>query len=268
MNRVDYLHTLIEAVKLAAVDRFTYMGDPAINGFPCDTLAHPEYGQARAAAMEATAATECEAGDPWLFLGKERPIDFPAPAGVSPDEGTTHITAVDADGNAVALTQTNLGFSGVVNPGVGVMMNNAMGWSCPMPGTVNSIAPFARALNNMTPMVLHREGRTVLALGASGGRRIWPAVVQVVLNRADFGMSLQDAMELPRIHVESDDPTVDPRFGEDVLDGLRKRGHRVALPGEEWVLWPFAEPNGIARDGNEWKSGLTPMAKPTHAAGF
>lgn len=61
---------------------------------------------------------------------------------------------------------------------------------------------------------------------------------------------------------------MDPRFGEDVLDGLKHRGHRVALPPEEWVLWPFAEPNGIARDGNEWKSGLTPMAKPTHAAGF
>ena len=268
MNPVDFLHTLIEAVKLAAVDRFTYMGDSAINGFPSDILAHPEYGQARATLIESTAATEFEAGDPWPFLGTEHPEDFPVPAGVSPDEGTTHITTADADGNAVALTQTNLGFSGVVNPGVGVMMNNAMGWSCPMPGTVNSTGSFARALNNMTPVVLHRDGQVVLALGGSGGRRIWPAVVQVILNRVDFGMPLQDSMEYPRIHVESDDPVVDPRFGEDVLDGLKHRGHRVALPPEEWVLWPFAEPNGIVRDGNEWKSGLTPMAKPTHAAGF
>ena len=268
MNPVDLLHTLIEAVKLAAVDRFTYMGDPAINGFPTDTLAHPEYGQARAARVDPTAATECEAGDPWPFLGAERPEDFPAPAGVTPDKGTTHITTADADGNAVTLTQTNLGFSGVVNPGVGVMMNNAMGWSCPMPGTVNSIAPFARALNNMTPMVLHRDGQVALALGGSGGRRIWPAVVQVILNRVDFGMSLQDSMEHPRIHVESDDPVMDPRLGDDVLEGLKLRGHRVTFPAEEWVLWPSAEPNGIARDGTEWKSGLTPMAKPTHAAGY
>ena len=268
MNRGDFLHTLIEAVKLAAVDRFTYMGDPAINGFPCDALAHPEYGQARAALIDLTAATEFQAGDPWSFSDTARPQDFPAPAGISPDEGTTHITTADANGNAVALTQTNLGFSGVVNPGVGVMMNNAMGWSCPMPGTANSIAPFTRALNNMTPMVLHRDGQAVLALGASGGRRIWPAVVQMVLNRVDFKMSLQNAMEHPRIHVESDDPTIDPRFGKDILDTLKHCGHRVTLPPQEWVLWPFAEPNGITREGNEWKSGITPMAKPTHAAGY
>ena len=214
MNTVDFLHTLIEAVKLAAVDRFTFMGDPAIYGFPCDTLAHPDYGQSRASCIDPAVATEFDAGDPWPYSGVIRPDDFPAPAGIAPDDGTTHITTADANGNAVALTQTNLGFSGVVNPGVGVMMNNGMGWSCPVPGTVNSIAPHARALNNMTPVILHRDGLVVLALGASGGRRIWPAVVQMILNRIDLGMSLQDAMEGPRIHVESDDPVVDPKVGQ------------------------------------------------------
>lgn len=268
MSTVDSLHTLVEAVKLAAVDRFTYMGDPAIYGFPCDILAHPDYGQSRATCIDPAAATDFEAGDPWPFSDVDRPADFPAPAGVAPDDGTTHITTADANGNAVALTQTNLGFSGVVNPGVGVMMNNGMGWSCPVPGTVNSIAPRARALNNMTPVILHRDGQVVLALGASGGRRIWPAVVQMIVNRVDFGMSLQDAMEGPRIHVESDDPVVDPRWGDEVIDALKQRGHRVAFPPDEWVLWPFSEPNGIARNESEWKSGLTPMAKPAHAAGY
>ena len=207
LDPVDRLHTLIEAVKLAAVDRFTFMGDPAIYGFPCNVLADPDYGRSRAEQIDPTVATAFAAGDPWSFAQSDCPADFPAPAGIAPDDGTTHITVADSNGNAVALTQTNLGFSGVVNPGVGVMMNNGMGWSNPVPGTVNSIAPHARALNNMTPVVLHREGRVVLALGASGGRRIWPAVVQMILNRIDFGMALQDAMEGPRIHVESDDPS-------------------------------------------------------------
>ena len=264
----DFLHTLIEAVKLAAVDRFSFMGDPAVYGFPIDSLADPDYAKGRAAKIDMSTATEFTPGDPWSFTDTKHPANFPARAGSAPDNGTTHLTTADSDGNMVALTQTNLGFSGVVSPGVGVMMNNAMGWSAPMPGTVNSIAPFARALNNMTPVVLHENGRAVMAIGGSGGRRIWPAVVQAVVNRVDFGMGLQEALEQPRIHVESDDPVIDPRFGDNVLNELNRRGHNYQLPPEEFTLWPFAEPNGIVREGNEWKSGLAPLTKPAHAAGY
>jgi gamma-glutamyltranspeptidase/glutathione hydrolase len=264
----DFLHTVIEAVKLAAVDRFSFMGDPAVYGFPIDILADREYAKSRANEIDPALAQEFSAGDPWLFAGLARPADFPVQAGAAPDDGTTSLTTADKHGNMVALTQTNLGFSGVLNPGVGVMMNNAMGWSAAMPGTVNSIAPFARALNNMTPMILHENGRAVMAVGGSGGRRIWPAVVQTIINRVDFGMGLQEAVEQPRIHVESDDPVVDPRFGEDVLDELERRGHRVELPPTEFLLWPFSEPNGIIRDTNTWKSGVNPQSKPGHAAGY
>ena len=264
----DFLHTMIEAVKLAAVDRFSFMGDPAIYGFPIDVLADREYAKSRAAEIDPARATEFSAGDPWSFAGVAKPRDFPSQAGAAPDDGTTSLTTADKDGNMVALTQTNLAFSGIVNPGVGVMMNDAMGWSAPMPGTVNSIAPFARALNNMTPMVLHENGRAVMAIGGSGGRRIWPAVVQAIVNRVDFGMGLQEAVEQPRIHVESDDPVIDPRFGEDVLVDLGSRGHKYSVPPKEFTLWPFSEPNGIIRDGDVWKSGINPQTKPTHAAGY
>lgn len=264
----DFVHTIVEAVKLAAVDRFSFMGDPAIYGFPIEVLADPEYAKERASEIGLSRAGEFEAGDPWSFAGIQRPSDFPQPAGSAPDDGTTSLTTADKDGNMVALTQTNLSFSGVINPGVGVMMNNAMGWSAPMPGTVNSIAPFARALNNMTPLVLHKNGRAVMAIGGSGGRRIWPAVVQSIVNHVDFGMNLQESVEQPRIHVESDNPVVDPRFGEPVLSELSRRGHKYSLPPEEFTLWPFSEPNGIARDGKTWKSGVNPQTKPTHAAGY
>jgi gamma-glutamyltranspeptidase/glutathione hydrolase len=264
----DFVHTIIEAVKLAAVDRFTFMGDPAIYGFATEVLAGPEYAKTRALEIDLSIAQEFSPGDAWSFAAVASPPDFPAPAGSAPDDGTTSLTTADKDGNMVALTQTNLGFSGVLNPGVGVMMNNAMGWSAPMPGTVNSIAPFARALNNMTPMILHENGRAVMAVGGSGGRKIWPAVVQTIVNRIDFGMSLQEAVEKPRIHVESDDPIIDPRFGDDVLAELKRRGHNYDLPPLEYTLWPFSEPNGIARDGESWKSGVNPQTKPGHAAGY
>jgi gamma-glutamyltranspeptidase / glutathione hydrolase len=264
----DFLHTMIEAVKLAAVDRFNFMGDPAVYGFPIDVLADIEYAKSRASVIDSSQASEFAAGDPWSFAGVERPADFPSHAGSAPDNGTTSLTTADKHGNMVALTQTNLAFSGVINPGVGVMMNDAMGWSAPMPGTVNSIAPFARALNNMTPIILHDNGRAVMAIGGSGGRRIWPAVVQSIVNRVDFGMGLQEAVEQPRIHVESDDPVVDPRFGDDVLAELGRRGHDVSLPPMEFTLWPFSEPNGIISDGGVLKSGINPQTKPTHAAGY
>lgn len=265
---VDSLHTIIEAVKLSAVDRFSFMGDPAIYGFPIDVLAQPEYAVNRAMNIDSSMATVFSAGDPWSFIDSEKPCDFPGPAGASPDRGTTSLSVADKDGNMVSLTQTNLGFSGVVNPGVGVMMNNAMGWSAPMSGTVNSIAPFARALNNMTPMILHKKGQAVMAIGGSGGRRIWPAVAQVIVNRIDFGMGLQEAIEKPRIHVESDDPVVDRRFGDNLLNQLKRKGHNPEFPPKEFILWPFSEPNGIVLDGGHWKSGLNPQAKPTHAVGY
>ena len=264
---VDFLHTLIESVKLAAVDRFSFMGDPAIYGFPIEVLANSDYAATRGAQIDPSKASVFDSGDPWSFAGVERPSEFPERAGSSPDSGTTSLTTADKHGNMVVLTQTNLAFSGVINPGVGVMMNDAMGWSDPMPGTVNSIAPFARALNNMTPTILHDDGRGVMAIGGSGGRKIWPAVVQGIVNRVDFGMNLQEALEQPRIHVESDDPVVDPRFGDDVLAGLASRGHDYSLPPDEYVLWPFSEPNGISSDNGVLKSGLNPQTKPTHAAG-
>ena len=264
----DFLHTMIESVKLTSVDRFSFMGDPAVYGFPIDVLADPEYAKSRAKEIDPAKAQDFAAGDPWPFAGVSKPADFPSPGGVAPDDGTTHLTTADKHGNMVALTQTNVAFSGVLNPGVGVMMNDAMSWSVPIPGTVNSIAPHARALNNMTPVIIHENGRAVMALGASGGRRIWPGIVQMIVNRVDFEMGLQEALEQPRFHVESDDPVIDPRFGEQVLADLKNRGHNYELPPKEFVIWPFAEPNGIVKDEGVWKSGLTPLFKPTHAAGY
>ena len=262
------LHLIIESIRLAAADRFTWMGDPGKTGAPIGALTVPVYGAERAKSIDRTKAGPADAGDPWPFEGREMPADFPGPAGAAADDGTTHISVVDKDRNAVALTQTNLYLSGVVNPGVGVMMNNGIGWSCPIPGTVNTIAPHARALNNMTPLILLKDGELRGALGASGGRRIWTSVAQSLIHHIDMGMSLQDAVQAPRIHVEDGDVMVDGRFEHDTINGLRSRGHQVTIVDPRYDVAPYAEPNGIAVDGGELRSAVYPVAKLTVAAGY
>lgn len=261
----DWLHLQVEATRLAAIDRFTYMGAHKISGFPISSLVDAAYAKTRAVQLDTSQRGEYGPGDPWGTLGTRRPDDFPAPAGLVNDRGTIHLSVVDKNQNAVALTQTNMGYSGVVNPGVGVMLNNAMGWACPVPGTVNSIVPLGRALNNMCPTIVSRNGRVEYVVGGSGGRRIWPAIAQVVSNVIDYRMSLQDAIEAPRIHVESDDPMLDNRFDGGAVAGLERKGHRVLSPPEHYLLWPFTEANGIEVSGNTARSGVAPANKPAVA---
>ena len=263
---VEALHVVIEAIRRAAVDRYSYLGDHP--DAPFDILPEPGYAATRARTISPHVAGPAAAGDPWGWRGVPRPPDFPAPAGVSADGGTTHISVVDADRNAVCLTQTNMSWSGVIVPGVGVMMNNAMTWFYPAPGTVNSIVPGGRGLNNMTPLILVRDGRLHAVLGASGGRRIWSALVQACVNHAEFGMDLQQAVQAPRLHVESDQVLLDGRFGGEVRAGLQKLGHEVTVATPYYNRSPYAEPNGIEVAGDELHSAVYPVAKPTHAAGY
>ena len=262
------LHTMIEATKMAGVDRYTYLGDPAITDSPVDAFSSKGFAATRWPHLDQANAADYEPGDPWPFSKRAQPTDFPTPAGVAMDDGTTHITVVDRDRNAVSLTQTNHGHSGVVNPGVGVMMNNGMGWGCPIPGTINSQAPHARAVNNMTPVVLHENGRLIFALGGSGGRRIWSALVQTIVNYVDRGMPLQEALQQPRFHTESDVVMIDGRIDEAVLQGLAARGHELVEATPHYTYSPYSEPNGIALDGGVLRSAVYPVAKPTHAAGY
>jgi gamma-glutamyltranspeptidase/glutathione hydrolase len=148
------------------------------------------------------------------------------------------------------------------------MMNNGIGWSCPLPGTVNSIAPHARALNNMTPLILLKDGQLNGVLGSSGGRRIWTSVIQTLIHHIDQGMSLQEAVQAPRIHVEDGDVMVDGRFEYDTINGLVSRGHEVTIVDPRFDVAPYAEPNGIAVDGDDLRSAVYPVAKLTQAAGY
>ena len=116
---------------------------------------------------------------------------------------TTHFTIADRDGTIVTLTQTLLSVFGsmVTLPETGILMNNGIFWFDPRKDNPNSLAPSKRCLSNMCPVVVERADGAVFGIGASGGRRIMPAVAQIATFTTDFCMDLEDALHCPRIDV-------------------------------------------------------------------
>ena len=114
---------------------------------------------------------------------------------------TTHFSIVDRDGNMAAVTQTLLSNFGskFVTPQSGITMNNGIMWFDPTPGGANALGPGKRCLTNYTPVVAHTADGRRLAIGASGGRRIMPAVMQLLSFAMDYGMDLEAAIHHPRI---------------------------------------------------------------------
>ena len=165
--------------------------------------------------------------------------DAPAPG------CTTHLSVADKDGNVVALTQTLLSIFGsrVVLPGTGILMNNGMMWFDPRPGRPNSIAPGKRPLSNMCPTVVERADGLRFAAGASGGRRILPAVFQLVSFLVDYAMSMDDAMHTPRIDASGAPPvTADATLSAGVIHALAEH-HEVQVARHGVYPAFYANPN-------------------------
>ncbi len=224
-NSAEALHLLAEAFHLAFADRDAYLGDPEAGDIPTEALLDPAYLNARRDAI-----------DPRRAMGKAQPglLSQPATGTATSAGGTTHICAVDAEGNAVSLTQTLIGgFGGIGVAGdTGVIMNTALQWFDPSPGAPNSVAPGKRPLTNMTPIIVERDGLPVLLAGAPGSRRITNAVSQVMLNALVYGMPAQQAISAPRIDCSQGHIVADDRIDPAVIDDLRKRGHEVEVVHE------------------------------------
>lgn len=140
-----------------------------------------------------------------------------------PHDCTTHFSIVDARGNLAAVTQTQLSLFGskFVTPETGILLNNGLMWFDPEPGKPNSLGPGRRCLSNYTPVVARIGQLRRLALGAAGGRRILPAVAQILSFCIDYGLDLQAAFDLPRIDAsEGEIIAVDARLDVDVRQAL------------------------------------------------
>jgi gamma-glutamyltranspeptidase/glutathione hydrolase len=175
---------------------------------------------------------------------------------------TTHFSVVDRHGNMVSQTQTLLSIFGarVVSPSTGFTMNNGIMWFDPVPGRPNSLAPGKRCLMNVCP-ILGQSGDARFALGASGGRKIVSAMVQMASFIADHGMDLGAAFHHPRIDV-SGGPTVvaDETLPRDVLARLGAE-HPLITARRSPFPFAFACPAGVMRQG--WtNSGCTEIMSP------
>ena len=212
----ETIHYLAEVLKIAFADRAAASGDPDFVGVPVERLTSKDY------AVERRRAIDPKRAQRWG-------------AGVQQLEGayTTHMTAADAMGNVVATTQTinNLFGAKFLIPGLGVVPNNYMNLYDPRPGHALSLAPGKRVTTSMSPVMALRNGKLVYALGLPGGKRIFPSALQALVNLIDHGMSLQEAVEAPRVWTEGNALEVELAVPDGVRASLASLGHKVlAVP--------------------------------------
>ncbi len=208
----ETIHYLAEVLKIAFADRAAASGDPDYVGVPVEKLTSKAYAEERRRAIDPARAQ---------IWG----------AGVSQLEGahTTHMTAADSFGNVVATTQTinNLFGAKIMIPGLGAIANNYMNLFDPRPGHALSLAPGKRVTTSMSPMMALDGGKLRYALGLPGGKRIFPSAMQALVNLIDHGMSLQEAVEAPRVWTEGNALEVEQTVPEDVRRKLEGLGHKV-----------------------------------------
>jgi gamma-glutamyltranspeptidase / glutathione hydrolase len=210
----DALHLVAEALKIAFADRAAATADPAFVAVPVAALIDKGYAAERRGRIDLTRAQSWGAG---------------VTAGESPN--TTHITIADGDGNIVASTQTINSLFGArfMVPGTGIVPNNYMYLFDPHPGKALSIAPGKRITTSMSPLMALKDGKPVFAIGLPGGLRIFGSAMQALVNLIDHGMSLQEAVEAPRLWTQGGAVEIEDCFPESVRASLRERGHDIAV---------------------------------------
>jgi gamma-glutamyltranspeptidase / glutathione hydrolase len=232
MSRVQALHRYLETTRLAYADRNAYVGDPDVVDVPLTGLLSNGFAAQRRALIGPTAATSPVApGNPYQFQKKVN-------SGGSDGEGpsTTHLTVADRWGNIVSYTFTieQIGGSGMVVPGRGFLLNNELTDFEFTPGLANSPGPNKRPRSSMSPTIVFKGSRPVLALGSPGGSTIITTVLQILLNKLDFGMSLPDAIAAPRASQRNSPlTTAEPAFlATPEATGLRALGQQFASTTE------------------------------------
>src|SRR5262245_13601310 len=211
---VDTLHLLAEVLKIGFADRAMASGDPAFVKVPVERLISRAYADERRAEIDPKHARQWRSG----LLAKE-------------GADTTHLTVADGKGNVVCTTQTINSLFGArfIVPGTGMVPNNYMNNYDPRPGHALSIAPGKRVTTSMSPMMALSDGRVVYALGLPGGRKIFPSALQALLGLIDHGMSLQEAVEAPRVWTEGPVLEVEHGVAPSARAGLEGRGHKVQV---------------------------------------
>ncbi len=244
------IHLMAEALGVAFADWARYMADPAFTDVPVRWLTSMAYADERRAAIDLHHASSHRAG--------QRPV--------MESVNTTHVTVADADGMFVTTTQTlnRLFGSKVTTPGTGMLLNDMISNMNPFPGETNSIAGGKRILSSMSPTIVERDGAPLMALGTPGGRQIFPAVMQGIINVLDHGMTLQEAVEAPRIWTDGGTLLLEDRFPNlpALVAELEGMGHQISI-----VPKVAGGMNGVLRDARSgllhgaacWRADGTPV---------
>jgi len=207
-NSPDYVEAVAWATRAAFADCMPYLSDPAFVSVPVGWLVSKERlrGIRRDFALETGHA-----------------------GGIPADGHTTHVSALDTDGDVVSITHSigSIAGAGVATPGLGFLHNNFLGHFNPLRGYHNSIAPRKR-MGGGCPTIVYRDGAPWIAIGSSGGSRLISAVFQTLLNMVLFRMPLAAALAAPRIHSEAGRKIyVEPALAETVAEPLRRRGYEI-----------------------------------------
>lgn len=223
---------MVEVERRAYADRAQYMGDPDFYPVPVETITREAYLKHRMKDYEPGKA------------GNSRQIK-PGPVPFKESEETTHLSVIDAEGNAVSVTTTlndSYGSKTVVG-GAGFFLNDEMDDFSVKPGVpnmygavggeANAIAPGKRMLSSMTPTIVLQNGKTFLVVGTPGGTTIPTSVFQTLVNLIDFGLSTEEAVNKPKFHHQwlPDDISVEKTFPADVRTALEKMGYKIVERG-------------------------------------
>jgi len=248
LNSADYIHTSVEAIKLAMADRDKYLGDMDFIKIPYSGLLSKEYAAERRKLIDpAKASLEFRPGDVTAFAPDWPSVSYPSDVNLHGDadhEGdTSYISAVDKERNVITFTPSlHSGFgTKVVVGSLGFMFNCRGDYYSLVPGHANALAPGKRPRSTLQGTLVLKDGQPFLATGSPGGDDQCLRSMQTLLNVVDFGMNLQQAIEAPRWATRSfpsspfphtmypGDLSLESRIPDAVRQELARRGHKVEM---------------------------------------
>ena len=252
-NSADYLHTVLETLKLTFSDREAYFGDPDFVQVPIQGLLSKEYASKRREALDAMRAAPDmpEPGDPWPFHSEPRSETGPVPVKADCEYAsvweadTAYVCVVDGEGNAFSATPSDPVGWNLVIPGLGFCVSGRGTQTWLDPAHPSRLEPGKRPRLTPNPAMALKEGRPFMPFGCPGGDAQVQGMLQVFLNVVEFGMDPQVAVEAPRVVSHSfpnsfwphaSQPAVavvESRVEQEVRRNLAGRGHRVQ-DNEAW----------------------------------
>ncbi len=249
-NSPDYIHTLIEAIKLAFADRDRYYGDPRFVKVPGAELLSKDYAEVRRALIDPKSASmEQRPGDPVNKKSLARMIGYldTGPSEISEAEranDTTCVNVIDGQGNVFSATPSGAWLPSFIAGDTGIPISSRMQSFLLIPNHPNELKPGKRPRITLSPTLVLKDGQPYAALSTPGGDNQDQVLVQVLLNVIEFGMNPQEAVEAARFDTEHfvssfSDHKFNPgslglekRFGTAVVDDLKGRGHKVDLKND------------------------------------